>query len=184
MANNSSTGGYLAPAVASPPLEDAALNAVFQQAVSGITGITGDLIRPRWQPGNPRQPEPDTDWCAIGVTATRRDDGPAIIHDGTGDGSDAYIRHEDIDVLATFYGPNCQRNAATLQDGLQIPQNLEALFIQGFSFVEARDARRAPEFFNQQWINRFDVTIRFRRRIDRTYAVLNILSADPAIHSN
>ena len=183
MANTSATGGYLAPG-GTPLPADIALEDILQPMVAGITGLAGQYVRPRWQPGNPRQPEPDTDWCAIGVTATRRDDGPAIIHDGTGDGSDAYIRHEDIDVLATFYGPNCQRNAATLQDGLQIPQNLEALFIQGFSFVEARDARRAPEFFNQQWINRFDVTIRFRRRIDRTYAVLNILSADPAIHSN
>src|SRR4051812_9766277 len=55
--NDSSTGGYLSPVVASSALQDAALDALLQQMVAGITGLPGNMVRPRWQPVTPKQPE-------------------------------------------------------------------------------------------------------------------------------
>jgi hypothetical protein len=181
MSNTSASGGYLSPTVASPPLEDADLDAVFQRAIVGVTSLDGTLVRPRWQVTPPKQPDPTVNWCAFGVIDFDVDDGPAITHVSTGDGSDHYVRHEDITLACTFYGPLSQRFAALTRDGLTIPQNLEALKNDGLAFIECMDIRSVPELVNQQWIKRYDLFVRFRRQIQRTYQVLNIISADPII---
>lgn len=180
MANTSATGGYLAPA-GTPTPADEALEDILQPMVAGITGLAGKYVRPRWQPGTPKQPEPTVNWCAIGVMQTRPDANPAIEHDGTGDGEDHYQRHQDVILLATFYGPNAQGYAQILADGMYVPQNSEALRAQNMAFVEAGELIAAPELINQQWVRRYDLRIRLRRKIERTYPVLNILSADTPV---
>lgn len=170
--------------MATPPLEDADLDRQFQMAVVGITGIPGPLVRPRWQPIPPKTPEASVDWCAIGITQQMADAGGYIKHVGADQGHDDYIRHEDIEVLCTFYGPHAQRHAAMLRDGFAIPQNIEALNHVGIGFVDADSIRAVPELFNQQWVKRYDLQLRFRRKVQRTYAVLNILSATPEIISD
>lgn len=180
MANTSATGGYLAPE-GTPTPADQALEDILQAMVSGITGLPGMYVQPRWQPGNPIQPEPTLDWCAIGVMQTKPDTNPAIEHDGTGDGEDLYQRHQDVILLATFYGPNAQGFAQILADGLSVPQNGEAMRAQNMAFVETGEIIPAPELINQQWVRRYDLRIRLRRKIERTYPVLNILSADTPV---
>lgn len=175
--SDSSTGGYLAPAVASPPLEDDALDDVLHDLVAGVTGLPGAMVRPRWQPTVPKQPEPSVNWCAIGVTTQDNDAGPAIQHDPTGDGSDVYQRHQDVELLCTFYGPAAKGYAQRLIDGLAIPQNSEQLGLNDMKFVSAGTIRPAPDLVNQQWVRRYDVTVTLRRKITRTYPVLNLLSA-------
>ena len=128
MANDSSTPGYVLP-TGDAPTYDAALDAIFQQMIVGLTGMQGSLVRPRWQPVMPKQPEPNVDWCAIGVTLIDPDAGPAFVHDSTGDGQDVALRHESIDVLCSFYGPNAAANAALVRDAIAIPQNNNALEI-------------------------------------------------------
>lgn len=185
MANSSATGGYLAPAVVSPPLQDLDLDLVFQAYVKGITGLPGALVRPRWQPTVPQTPEVNVDWCAVGVTPrTRSLDYPAIQHGQSGDGRDRLTRHQELEVLATFYGPNAMRYADLLRDGAYIPQNSEQINLQGISFVEAVDAIAAPELVNERWLKRYDLPMRFRRVIRRDYAVLNLLGADATIQSD
>lgn len=175
--NNSSTGGYLAPAVATPPAEDEALDNLLQELVAGVSGLTGNLVRPRWQPTVPKQPESTVNWCALGITVQNNDAGPAIQHDPAGDGQDEYQRHQDIELLCTFYGPAAKGYAQRLADGLAIPQNREQLGINDMAFVSAGEIRAAPDFINQQWVRRYDLTVQLRRKITRTYAVLNLLSA-------
>src|SRR5450830_286484 len=102
MADDSSTGGYLAPGGATP-VDDAALDAVLQGFVAGVTGLPGSLVRPRWQPTVPKQPPLDANWCAIGVTDTDPDAVPTILHNGAGNGVDNLYRNEVITVLASFY---------------------------------------------------------------------------------
>lgn len=136
------------------------------------------MVRPRWQPVPPKQPEPGVNWCAISVTVQTPDAGPYIEHIPAGDGKDTYARHEDIEVLATFYGPASQSNASRLRDGLAIAQNSEEINAAGVFFVDAGQIRPVPELVNQQWIKRRDIPLRFRRKVVRDYAVLNILSAD------
>lgn len=184
MPNTSATGGYLPPSVASPPLEGDALDAEFQKAVVGITGLPGAMVRPRWQPGNPKQPEPGVDWCAIGVTLQTPDATPHIQHDPAGNGLDRLKRHEAINVLCTFYGPNGMRYAATLRDGLQMPQNLEALALVNIGLNNAGDITAVPELINQQWVKRYDIPLTFSRQVVREYGVLNVLSANPILISD
>lgn len=181
---DSSTGGYLSPAVASPPLEDDALTAIFQQMIVGITALPGNMVRPRWQPNPPKQPEPTINWCALGISVQTPDDGPAIVHNGAGNGSDTYIRHEQIDVLASFYGPNAMQNAQLLSDGLAIPQNLEQLKAQDMNSVDTGKIIPAPDLLNEQWVRRYDIELTFRRKITRSYAVLNILTAQGTVQTD
>lgn len=163
--NDSSTGGYLAPAVDAPPAEDDALDNLVHDLIAGITALAPDLVRPRWQPKVPKQPEPSVNWCAFGLQEQEPDAGPAIQHDGTGDGHDTYIRHQDIDVMCTFYGPLAKGYAQRLADGLAIPQNREQLQLQDMAFVGVGPIRAAPDLVNQQWVRRYDMTVTLRRKI-------------------
>lgn len=181
MSNTSATGGYISPVAPSTALFDDALDALLQQAVVGITGLAGSLVRPRWQPVVPKQPDPTVDWCAIGVTDDTPMDYPAETHDGTGNGSDTQQQWEEFIVLASFYGPNNMANASQLRRGLYVAQNREALQLAGIDLVEAGKVVTAPDLVNQQWIKRRDITLRFRRAVASIYPVLNILSADDTL---
>ncbi len=160
------------------PLEDEALDLVFQGVVVGITGLDGTLVRTRWQTIVPKQPEPTVDWCAVGVLTATPDASPSIVHQGTDDGADISVRHEDLEVVASFYGPNCKANAGLLRDGLGIPQNVEQLEAQGISYADCGPLRSLGELVNQQWIRRCDVLLTFRRAVTRVYAVENLVGAD------
>jgi hypothetical protein len=178
--NDSSTGGGLLPA--SPePLDDAALDAALQQTIVATTGLPGALVRPRWQPSLPPQPPAGTDWAAIGVMRRSITGNAYLLHDGTGQGTDTTQVHEDLEVMASFYGSNRGLNAARLRDGLFVAQNREALFAAGLAFIASGEITAAPELFNQQWIGRVDLTLSLRRQLDRTYAVLNLLGASGTI---
>ncbi|WP_205168879.1 LIC_12616 family protein [Burkholderia sp. LMG 13014] len=174
--NDSSTGGYLAPAVDVPPAEDDALDDLVHDLIAGVTALPPDLVRPRWQPVVAKQPEPSVNWCAFGVQEQDPDAGPVIQHDGTGDGHDTYIRHQPIEIACTFYGPNGKGYAQRLADSLAIPQNIEALKANDMAFVGTSAIRPAPDLVNQQWIRRYDITVTLRRKVTRTYAVLNLKS--------
>ncbi|CAG9177848.1 phage neck terminator protein [Cupriavidus pampae] len=178
MANTSATGGPLAPAVASPPIEDDALDDLLRVLVAGVTGLSGSMVRSLWQPADAEPPGPDTDWCAMGITAQTNDAAPVIRHDPAGDGSDIYIRHQDLDVLCSFYGPGAKGNAQRLADGMAIPQNSEQLGVHDAKFISVSDIRPAQDFVNQQGVRRYDMTLNLRRKITRTYPVLNLLSAE------
>lgn len=178
MPNSSATGGYLTPDATPSPIEDAALDAAFQKAIVGITALPGNMVRPRWQEKPPKQPEPSVNWCAFGVTSQIPDAGPHIQHVSADPGNDTLRRHEEIDVLATFYGPLAKQYAAILRDGFGIPQNIEELKASGIAFIDAGDIRPVPELVNQQWIRRADIQLRFRRAVTRSYAIRNILAAD------
>jgi hypothetical protein len=177
MPNTSATGGYLAPTAPVPP-DDVDLDNLLQELVAGVTGLPGEMVRPRWQPTVPKQPEPTENWCAMGVSVQTNDSGPAIRHDPAGDGSDTYTRHQQIDLMCSFYGPSAKGYAQRLADSISIPQNGEQLALNGMKFVSASDIQPAPALINQQWNRRYDLTLVLRRKITRTYPVLNLLSAE------
>lgn len=184
MANTSATGGYLTP-TSPTPLDDLDLDLVFQAFIRGLTGLPGAMVRPRWQPTVPQTPGPTVDWCAVGVTPRMRSqDYPAIQHDQAGDGQDQYTRHQEIDVLVTFYGPHAMQYGGLLADGAYIPQNSEAIAQHDIKLVEITDAFAVPELVNEQWQRRYDVPMKFRRIIRRTYPVLNLLAAEAAVQSD
>jgi hypothetical protein len=193
LSNDSSTGGYLSPSSA-PPLEDTALDFFLQGAIVGIIGLPVDMVRRRWQPTVPKEPENTVDWCAIGVVSetpeysayTRHWRGePSNPNDHAGQGYDEQIRHEVLEIMASFYGPNSRGNAKLFRDGISVAQNRESFYLQNMNFVST-DCKmvNAPELINEKWFRRVDLTFLIRREIDRTYPVLNILSAPITIKSD
>jgi hypothetical protein len=179
MPNTSATGGYIAGT--GTVVEDLALDAIFQAAVVGITGLPGAMVRPRWQVVVPKQPEPNVNWCAIGITASDTTDYPVEQHVGTGNGSDDFQKWEELDLLASFYGPNAANFASLLRDGLYVSQNREVLQANSIDLIEVGKRTTAPDLVNQQWIRRFDLPIRLRRKVERTFPVLNILTAPTSV---
>lgn len=185
MSNDSSTGGYLVPS-SPPPIEDVALDAFLQGSVTGMTGMPGQRVRPRWQPNPPKYLEASVDWCAIGIVSetpefsayTKHFRGePSNPNDPAGQGFDEQQRHEVLDIMASFYGPNSRGNANSFRAGLAVDQNRESFFLQNMSFVST-DCKitNTSELINEVWFRRVDLTFCVRREIDRTYPVLNILS--------
>lgn len=184
MANTSATGGYLSPVVPTPPTQDQQLDRLLQAYFKGLTGIDGQYVRPRWQPTVPKQPEPNVDWVAFGVMETRSEDFPTIRHNGAGDGSDTLQRQQELRVLCSFYGPNSMQYADMARDGAYVQQNNETLKLAGLTLIESGPLRQAADFYNQQWIRRWDLSFRFRRMIVRTYPVLNILEVQGDIEAD
>lgn len=207
MANDSSTGGYLLPQ-GTPyptPLEDVALDSFLQSVIAGVTGLPGNMVRPRWQPNPPTQPDISTDWIAMGIQdrvadtfavvgheTPRLDEVGRVLDDtnsntsGTVDepDNDILFRNERLEVLCSVYGPNAGRTASNIREGLQIAQNREQLRLKFMAFVETGDTLPAPVLVNTQWYNRLDMTVIFRRLVITTYSILNIRSAEGVIETD
>lgn len=179
--NTSATGGFLAPQDNAATLEGDDLRNLLQELVVGCTGLAGALVRPRWQPTPPTQPAPETNWCAVGVVSRSPEGGePWVGHNGAGDGGlgvDVLRRHETLDILASFYGPNSSAMAARLFNGLYINQNRETLELNNAGLVGAGDVIAVPDLTNLQWINRHDLPFVIRREVTNTYLVRNLLEA-------
>lgn len=186
MANTSATGGYLTPSQANA-IEDEALRVFFQQMVSGITGIDGTMVRPRWQAEPPNIPAFGTNWAAIGVTKRTRDVNVSVKHiskaDGQGNniGTDFVHRTEVFDVLCSFYGPNCEGNSELLAMGLEVDQNREVMQLAGYGLVCVEDATMMADLQNDRWLTRIDLPFQMRRAQLYQYGVLELVAASATI---
>lgn len=180
MGNTSATGGYLKPTNPNPT-DDLELDIFFQNLISGLSDLLPQLIMPRWQPGNPKMPEHNVNWCAVGTTVTDHDFDPCIIHDPMnpdGPGQDVLTREEEITVFLSFYGPQGFEFGKQVRDGLNISQNLDIIASHGLKFSHtAQPLRALHELINKYWYRRYDTKLVFRRRVVRTYAILNLESA-------
>lgn len=181
--NTSATGGYLLPDVPSPPLEGKALLQFLQAVVVGITGMDGTLVRPRWQAEPPNIPAADVAWCSFGIMGRSADTFPYVKHFGEDDingGYDYLMRHEQLELLTSFYdlgvSGEADYYASILRDGLAIAQNREALYLGGFVLAYTGDLTPVPTLLKERWLYRIDFPFTLRRQIDRKYSVLNILS--------
>lgn len=180
----STVAGYLAPNSTPAPLEDDALDDFLGDVIAGITGLDRDnLVRPRWQEDPPNLPARTVTWCAVGVTDHIPDTYAYTALEADGLTTDL-IRHETLVINATFYGPQSGAIATLFRDGLQIPQNLEALFGAGFGLIEATGPTQAPELIKEKWLQRNDIIWKTRREIRRVYPVLSLLSAHGTIYSD
>lgn len=184
MPNDSSTGGYLTPAASPAPIEGQALNRFLQQVFVGITGLSGTLVRPRWQAEPPAIPAFGTDWMAFGIMRRKPDAFASTIEDPTGNGSNSVYRQEILEILCTFYGPDADSYASILREGLFVAQNREVLILNNFGLVEVGEAVPVPELVKERWTYRTDMYVRLRRSIEYTYPVLNILSAEGSVDSD
>jgi hypothetical protein len=101
------------------------------------------------------------------------------------DGYGAMQRHEEMEYLISFYGPDCETVASRLHNNSSVWQNMAILRLVGLAFTETGETVWAPEFIKEQWLNRVDKRLTFRRIVRRDYPILNILeqpfriTADP-----
>ena len=173
MPNTSATGGYLTQTSSS--IEGQALRRFLQSVIVGVTGIPATLVRPSWQQNPPPIPSIDVDWCGFGVTAQRPESG--AYHEQL-DASANLLRHEQIDVVCAFYGPNCLSYAGILRDGIElIAQNREQLFLNGMDVFDFSDVTHAPELVNDRFFDRADITMTINREIRRSYNILHFVGA-------
>lgn len=191
MTNTSATGGVLIPSVfvdAAAPLYDDNLIDFYQPFVSMITGLPGPMVRPRWQEVPPTLPPPTTDWAAVGISEIDGDTFAYIGHQSFSTGSppvavqrDVLQRQEELQMICSFYGPNCQNNSALLRDGLSINQNREWMQLSKQGLIEVGRMTPSPERINNLWYRRWDVVVYIRRAVIRTYPVLDLLSAQGSV---
>lgn len=171
----SATGGYLRP-VGPGPAQDRALFEVLQPAFAGISGLPGNLVRPRWQPEPQLIPPAATCWMALGITDREADTFPWLGLFPNDAGIYQMQRHETFYVLTSIYdlgySGEADQVAAELRDGLMIPQNGEQLAASGIYVVSDADITVAPTLFKQRWMYRTDLRVKFRRQITRDYSVL------------
>jgi hypothetical protein len=172
--------GYVAPTFKGLEVNDRILHRLLQQIVSGITGITGKLVYPRWQPEPPNQPDFDVDWAAVGIVGKTREVFPAVLHcTDASDPEDVKIvdtvyRNEILNLLCSFYGPNSEANGEILAMGLMLEQNRYVMFLNGIALVEVGDTTTIPALKKDRWLMGQDVPFRIRRQQSYTYPSANI----------
>jgi hypothetical protein len=187
MNNTSATGGYLAPSSQNGNTEDVLFSQFLQPIIVGITGLAANMVRPRWQPEPPNLPDYATDWCAIGTVKRTSDTFAFEYHkSAVGDtpGFDNIFRVQELDLLASFYGPNSDGFSDILIQGLSLSQNREAMYKAGYSFISCDRPIMTAELINEKWTRRVDVSFQVRRGQTFTYPVLDLESAQVTIVSD
>ncbi|BEL79896.1 hypothetical protein SM12BL3_12030 [Serratia marcescens] len=111
----------------------------------------------------------------MGISGLNGDANPAFANQ-TGESAELW-RHETIECFSSFYGPHSQRIATTFRDGLTLSQNNDQLIAVGLSLGSIGDIIPFPELINNQWVRRYDITVRLRRKVVREYGIKPIAEA-------
>jgi hypothetical protein len=174
--------GYLGPN--DPPApehglpEDDSWEDFLHDVFAGVTGLDPTLVRPRWQEEPPLRPDISVDWMAFGTTATRTDFVPVFYHiDDGADGYDAMQEQEELDILLSFYGPNCEKYQSYCRRGLFVDQNQAVFRANAVGMVSTTGFTRAAELVKERWWPRTDMTVTVRREVRYNYTVMNLLRA-------
>lgn len=180
--NTSATGGYLQPASSTPLPGGLSFHRFIQTMLVGISGLSGDLVRPKWQPNPPKQPDGDVNWLAF---ALQDDDADTNAFSGVDEnGHNIFQRMETLEVPCSFYGPASYEIAKLLRDGLQIPQNTEAINRASMGFVSTSRIVHVPDLVNEIWVNRYEMSLFLRREILRSYPIVTFLSVSGTLTVN
>lgn len=166
---------YILPDPTPVVLQDEELDKLFTRMIRGVTGIDGQLVRPRWQPEPPNQPDYNVAWAAMGIT---KSDDDRNVFKRQVDALTMELEYDQVlSVLVSFYGPRAGEMAALFKDGLQVDQNRVELKSQRVKLTECQEARKLPALFKEKWLKRIDVASTWRRRVTRRYSVGSFLSA-------
>lgn len=175
MASDSTQAGYLTEQGADA-VYGGDLDRLLSRWFRGVSGYDAKMVKPRWQQTQAALPPVTADWCAFGVTGVRGDFSVAM--ETVDSESDNLFRHESIDCLASFYGPNGMSMASVFRDGSSVVQNNETLKDAGMTLYNVGDIINFPELINNQWVRRYDVSITVRRKVTRNFAIRSIKSAE------
>jgi len=174
MSNDSTSAGYLTPTRDETEFDEA-LERRLHLWVAALSGLAADRVCPRWTPEPPEQPALNVNWCGFGITDFDYDGSPAFIQQD--ESRSEYQRHELIECLASFYGPASQRIAAQFRDGITVSQNNETINADGLSLHDYSKITPFPEFIDNQWVRRYDITVRLRRKVVREYGIKSLVEA-------
>lgn len=175
IAPDSSRPGLLRPAAASGGNAPAdifagqSLDNFMQQVVAVCAGIDFTLVRPRWQPEPPNEPDRNVDFATIAVTTTTPLGYPhMVVRDGYVDQYD----QEEFTVFCSFFGPNADRRATQLRSGLMLAQNREIFQLNGMGLVQTTGRTRLPDLRKNVYLERIDISFTMRREVRENYPVL------------
>lgn len=178
VSNTSATSGYLR-LTASPSRQE--VEDVIQGMIVGITGLDGELVRPRNQPEPPMQPGNETDWAAYSIKRRGTHNFAQLEHC---DGYSVLHAHEELAVLVSFMGQRAEDYATTLRDGLHVSQNREQLYRNYMALVEVGELTPVPEVISMGWRGRCDLPLTIRRGTkpgERQINIHNIAKAAPCL---
>lgn len=152
----------------------------MREWVAGLTGLALDHVRRRWVPKPGTRPGIAEDWCAVGYTTVQTYTSPESI-ERRGDlekpesGDVIRVSHQSFDFTASFYGSSAALLADTFRESAQVSQNLRWLRSHGLSLQAIDESgTHAPDFLNEQWVDRIDLNFRIGRRISRVYGIRSI----------
>jgi len=176
---DSSAAGFLRPL--SSPIYDDPLDDYFHEFLVGLSGIPGDLVRPRWQPEPPNQPNFTINWLAFGFPRITED---AFAYQGQGpDNPETGLvqRDEVLTMLMSFYGPQGGQIGKQVSASIQLSQNRAYLRTQQISLIEVEDQIKLPALLKEKWVPRVDINVRFRRRAGWVFAIRSVESAQAGL---
>ena len=181
----SATGGYLLPSgstTGSVFPKKLTLQEFLQTILVGISGIQGDLVRPKEQINPPKMPDILTNWIAFHVNESVPD---ANAYNGLNSaGQSQSQRQERLELALSIYGPDSFEISRVVRDGLWVQQNLELMRAYGMGLVEVSRIIHMPELINERWFQRFDMSVFLNMETLRTYRVLPLESANGIIATN
>ncbi len=178
---DSSTGGFLQPVEPFETADD--FEDVLHDFITGIVGLPGNMVRPKWEEHPAGLPPAKVDWCAFGIVEEGGDAIGGERHFGEDGGHNIASVHEPFAVLVSFYGRNSRANVRKLRLGLAVAQNRECLYRREIAFVEAGASIHVPETVGERWNDRWDIRLTFRRRVAAKYPVLNIAKTQVALRA-
>jgi len=175
---------YILPASTEALPGEITLTQFIQTILTGISGLPGPMVRPKWQVEPPKNPPSiTTNWIAFGIDISSPDANSYVwSNSGEGGLSVSSQRHEAVDIGCSIYGPEALEYFGLLRDGFQVPQNLQALTAANMGFVEILPGRKIPDLVNERFYNRVETSIILRREVLRSYSVPTVLSSTGVIH--
>ncbi|OBU09853.1 hypothetical protein [Morganella psychrotolerans] len=174
MSNDSNHPGYLTPA-GKPADYDEELERQISRWIRAVSGLPPKMVLPRFTEVQPKIPEAGTDWCGFGIMDFQDEHSPAAVQ--AGELHNEQWTHERIEILCCFYGRRGQHFAAQFRDGMMVSQNNDELSRTCLTFTEHSRIRPAPEFINNQWVRRYDITVTLRRKVVREYGIKTLTDA-------
>ena len=180
----SATGGYLVQTADTLP-GGLTLEQYLQEIFVGMTGMPGTQVRPKWQKNAPTMnATPEENFMTFGVTEVRPDANSyqeTKVIEGEPGSITHMQRHEELNILCSFYGTSARTNAALLRDGFEISQNRDALRAGKMGFKEVSFITNVNELKGQVWFQRADMNIVLRRQVDKSFSVLVLVGAEGTI---
>lgn len=175
--SDSTAAGFLAPGP--PPNYDAELEDIFQAFAVGVTGLQGNLVRPKWQITVGNAPQQNQNWMSYGLALYARQWDAYVGHDPSG--TSTVAGSEEWQCTFSCFGPNAQLYASILRDGMSIGQNRDIFEAVKMKFISFAEPVQLPVLLKDTWNRRVDLTGIFHRWVERTYAVRTLASASGSL---